>query len=193
MSWPTAVALCVLIGASATGAAASRTEIKVALFEKPCLLSGPHSRETLEAVHDLGPERVPPSPSLETAKAALDRINRTGTIFPAAQRYLEKLESRLTAQAEFLKELEIARKNGKSAALLTIARKHLVTKDTADFERRFRKLASSKALKSGDAEKVDAIVELFNDSIEAHPEEEFHRALRSAEIRYDCQFHAGDE
>jgi hypothetical protein len=61
-----------------------------------------------------------------------------------------------------------------------------------EFAAAVKKAETAKSL--GKAETADALFEIFNEGIEADPEEEFHRAIQRMGVQYACSFETtGDD
>jgi hypothetical protein len=176
-------------GEAAYAAAASRHEIRVTLFGQPCILSGPLSEDQLTAIHRISPEQIPPELNLANAKQAIERLRRTSELPSALDGYRTHLITRVEAQLAFLGALADFKKNGKTEPLAEIARKYVS-------KARFRAYESAQKIAAASpksATALDRLTEAYDESIEPHPEEEFHRAIERMGVSYACSFDSGDD
>lgn len=172
----------------------AKKEIQVSLFGQPCALTGPVSETALAALHSISPEQIPPDPDSKTARTALERL-KTSTDVPAGlDGYRARLAIRLGAQIEFFDEFEKARTSGRADGLLSIARKHAAAHKRATIESSIRTLATSAKLKAKSVAPLRReLYAAWNEAVESHPEEEFHRAIRISDIAYVCSFDEAGE
>lgn len=166
-------------------------QIKVTLFDQPCLLSGPFDVTTLTRVHSISPEKVPPHLSSEQARKMLNLLGPGS--FPAVlEKYRESLKKRISAQLAFNDSLAAAQKKTNIEVFLTNIREHIAESRFKDFDVGVRRLSTKAGTHWGPAF-ADQLKEFYITMIEPDPEEEFHRAIRRANIHYACAFDEGGE
>lgn len=168
--------------------ATANSEVPVTLFGQPCLLSGPFPVSTLNAIHAVSPERVPPVLDLPAAQAAIEKLRPTGELPKELETYRIRLLERAESIREFLQELRSATRTGKNTALLAVAKKHVLPSRWTVTESRLVTLATPEALKAKSPAVRDELLNAYAEAIEQHPEEEFHRALQRLKTQYLCQF-----
>ena len=167
---------------------AESAQIKVTLFGAPCVLTGPISEENLLIVHSMSPERMSLPESLEQSRQTSATAKKISSVPAGLDRYREKLVRRLDAQQIVFESLSKSRQ-AKDTKTLFEATKPLQTPEKSKrFQSEVSKLIAKKKWATGD----DDIISLFNDSVDAFPEEEFHRAIQKMGIRYACSFEAED-
>jgi hypothetical protein len=169
--------------------AASISEIKVTLFGSPCVLSGPYSSSTLQALHSISPERLPAQQNLGQVRAALSTIKQVRGLPPELESYRSRMARRLEAQFQFQDRLGEMKKTGNTAAFLAALQPHLVG-PSAPLKTKLDSLKTAKAPRQWGKAEVDAVTELYEQSIEPYPEEEFHKAIDRIKVRYLCDFDA---
>jgi hypothetical protein len=186
--WLAAVCLLLLLSTSMSFAAKSKkAELQVSLFGQPCVLSGPVSPATLKALHAISPEQTPPPSTGAQARQVLEQLKKGGTTVPAfLERYREKLRRWFQAQAAFHDSLAEARKSGKADALATGTREHLLPRQAESFSAKVK--AEALPPSSWTESTVDQLKAAYDVSIDPMPEEEFHRVIEKAGIRYQCDF-----
>ncbi|MGK5089895.1 hypothetical protein WDW86_20280 [Bdellovibrionota bacterium FG-2] len=168
-------------------------EIRVTLFEQPCLLRGPVAETILKNVHAISPEQMYPSAILtqnpgetsESLRKALDKLKKTTPTPTQLDRYRDRLTKRFSSQLAFFEGLQAFKQTGQPDALLEKGKRILPEKKFKNFEAQVKKKAASG--KAG-IKSFEPVLDLFNESIEADPEEEFHRAIRNLDIHYVCNF-----
>jgi hypothetical protein len=168
--------------------AGAQKEIKVTLFGQPCSLTGPLNETALTAIHSISPERIPPALDANSTREALDKVKKATDLPPALDQYRERLTRRLEAQSAYANELSAAMRTGKNDGLLAAARKHVRPAQLKRIEAQVRKLATRANLKARRSQAVDQLTEAYNDAIEPHPEEDFHRAIGRIGVSYSCSF-----
>ena len=177
--------------------ATPHTEIRVNLLGQSCLLEGPFDESTLKFVHSIGPAQIYPNVSSSDSTAALKQTSRaletlrgSSRLPSLLDRYKEKLGKRLEAQVAFFESLNGVR-NPKETALLLIklGKNSLKGKDLRAFETLTKKLYNPTGGRNSHfSEMSDQLFELYSESIERDPEEEFHRAIKKLDIHYICSF-----
>ncbi|OFZ78497.1 MAG: hypothetical protein A2583_05410 [Bdellovibrionales bacterium RIFOXYD1_FULL_53_11] len=88
--------------ADKTVPAAKKNEIKIILFGQPCLMSGPYDVATLNAIHAISPEKIPPPASSHQASLLLDRVGKASKLPAAFDLYRERLVKFLDSQVILL-------------------------------------------------------------------------------------------
>lgn len=173
----------------AHGAPKSKKEIKVTLFGQPCTLQGPVNENALKAVHAISPEQVMPAQSAEQIKKTLEKVKQAKAVPELLEGYRDRLMKRLEGIIAFQEGLAGARKSGTIDALFNSTRP-LASNPAlhVDFEKRVRALAGNEKPAQWSSAKIDQIGGLFRGTLEANPEEDFHRAIRKLDIQYSCTF-----
>ena len=172
--------------------AAPPAEIRVTLFEQPCVLQGPVDQKTLKTIHSLSPEQMYPQRGSQLAsdstRRALEKL-RAISVPSALDRYRERLIRRFEAQLNLLEAIESYRKTRKSAPTLAVGKKLITAKRYKEFEALVKKAEAVKDLESERGrEALDAVFDHFSDAVETDPEEEFHRAIHRMNVQYTCSF-----
>ncbi len=165
---------------------ASAKEIKVTLFNQPCTLSGPFHEQALQAIHAISPERIPAQQSLSSVKAALIQVRETKNIPSVLQNYQGRLSRRLEAQFQFLEQFMVLKKSGDVKHFLESTAR--LVPAPAPFKTAVEAEAKKTNPKKWNKETIAKITEIFESGIEPYPEEEFHRTIERAGVRYACSF-----
>ena len=165
-----------------------KLEIKVTLFGQPCTLSGQFTEVQLKAIHAISPEKIPPSVSLEQAKESDRALRKSNELPPPLEPYREKLAKRVSAQLALKEALAQSRKLGNSEAIVAIAKKNLQPKPLKEFQTTLSKLTAKQKISTWNSDSTDEISDLFDNLIEPHPEEEFHRTIKRLDVKYTCSF-----
>jgi hypothetical protein len=179
-----------------SAAAPTTNSIKVSLFGQPCLLEGPFSASVLGATDAISPGKIYPeyldihslSSSVSQARRSLETLQKTATVPAGLDRYRERATKRLQAQMAFLGALEKAIAAKKATPMVELFQQSSLQVDTKK-----KKDLAALAPKALDPKLQEQLFELFNDAIEADPEEEFHRAIRHMNIKYVCSFEESGE
>ncbi len=179
-------AVTLLVGSSSQ--AADPAQVKVTLFGAPCILSGPISEENLRVVHSISPERMPLPESIEQSRQTLAAAKKITSAPAGLDRYREKLLRRLDAQQAAFEGLAKARQSKDSKPFFDAIKSFQTAEKAKHFQAEFGKLVAKKKWAFAD----DDAIGLFNDSVDAFPEEEFHRSIQKMGIRYGCSFEAED-
>lgn len=182
--------------------AAKLTTIQVTLLGQPCLLEGPFAEHILRTVHALGPAQLYPSlfvNEAEDSKAALKKaLNQTNSyknLPDAFDNYRKKVTLRFTSQMTFftqLAETNLLDSRQDPAPFIEGVKKNIRESDVRQFEGLVKKLKTL-LKKSQRQEALDQLFDFYNDSIEADPEAEFHRAIKKLNVQYVCSFDESDE
>ncbi len=170
-----------------------RAEVRVTLFDQPCILRGAVNEAVLKIIHTISPEQIypttilaqSPSEAADGLRKSLDKLKKTPSTPTQLDRYRDRLTRRFTAQLSFFEGLLTLKQTGQPDALLEKGKRILPEKKFKDFETQVKKKAA--AGKAG-PENFEPILDLFNEAIEADPEDEFHRAIRILDIHYVCNF-----
>jgi hypothetical protein len=196
----TAIAVATLVlscaSAPAWAAKAGTTRIPVTLFGQPCMLEGPLTQDTLKAVHAVSPEEICSPFSVERTpeetKGAIEKLKAATGLPSALDRYREKLTRRLKAELSFLDALPESKKSKSPAQLIEATREYVPVAKRKEFEN----LAKSFATVADAAKRKEVtgqIYDFYNEAIDANPEDEFHRAIRTMNVQYICSFEESDE
>ncbi len=189
-----------LIPTGSWAKSASSTEIHVNLLGQSCLLKGPFDESTLKTIHSVGPAQIYPnfssvdSPTTKgQTQKALEQLRNINNLPSLLDRYKEKLGKRLGAQAEFFSGLQILLNDQDPTELNKAAKKYLKSSDQRAFENGVKKLQTNIKSPAQRKEFSEQLFDLFNESIEKDPEEDFHRAIKKLNIQYICSFEESDD
>jgi hypothetical protein len=163
-------------------------EVQVTLLGQPCFLKGPFDKDTLKAIHSIGPAQVPEI-SISQLPHTKERFQKTLEVVRSARGvptlldpYREKMSRRLEAQTELLKALIQFKQNKNIQEVMKTARNYLPEEKLKSFQSILMKKPSSTLSN-------EALLEAYNDGIEADPEQEFHRIInQKMHIQYACSF-----
>ncbi len=182
-------------GAATPPAGPRTTDIQVTLFGQTCLLSGPFDQGTLQSIHSISPEKIPPSLSLEQAKAAALKLEAAKGLPAGLSKYRESLSRRVGAQVGFLEALAHARQSGKSAVLLQAVTPLLSEAKLEGFRTKLKRIDSATGGNSTrwNSAAIEQLSEAFQDALDPHPEEEFHRAIQRLKVQYTCSYGETDD
>jgi hypothetical protein len=166
------------------------SEIQVTLFGQTCQLAGPFGKKALQEIHSISPEKIPPSLSLEQAKAALTLLETASNTPKQLSPYKEALFRRINAQASFQDVLTSVRKGAKLDLLFSAVEPHVPAEKLESLKARIQKLnqAGGGAPAKWNAATLEKVNEALEDSLEAYPEELFHRTIQKLKIQYQCGY-----
>lgn len=181
--------------------AAGLTEIQVTLFGQPCLMNGPFPRSTLTLLHEISPERIPPTANIDQMKKIRSKVVQlTGVPLPIEQ-YRDHLKKRLSAKIAFEEALIPAKKTKTTNPVeskkvldtfLKNVKENISTLQFASFEE-----SSKKALEANgyawNGAFIDPLRERYEGVIQPETQEEFHKAIRLSQVQYVCSFDEGDD
>lgn len=175
-------------------AANSKQEIKVTLFGQTCTMSGPYPTATLQWIHEVSPEKVPPDQTLEQMKKVRSKLAGAKSVSPEIDLYRDHLRKRISAKIAFEEAIREAKKKGntpKSFEIFMInVKEHITPTLLLSFETSMKKqFAERNSIWEG--EFAQALKEKFEESIQPETEEEFHKAIRKSNIQYGCNFDEG--
>lgn len=171
-------------------------EIQVTLFGQPCTMSGPYTKATLSLLHEVSPEKIPPTLSIDGMKKVRAKAMSLKGMTSQIETYREHLRKRLSAKIAFEEAVREAKKKPQGQqslrTLLTNIKEHVLVGKYEAFE------AETKALFEKNAEKwneffLDPLREKYEVVIQPDTEEEFHKAIRIAKIQYVCAFDEGSD
>jgi hypothetical protein len=168
-------------------------KINVSLFSQPCMMLGPVAKDVLESLHSISPEKIRPDLSvMEMEKIKAKAAKATG-FDPGMTLYRDHLVKRLSAKISFdssLKQLE-KKKGGKPPTpdvLLQNVKEHISPIRFTDFKARIESqfkenkgLVLNKVL-------IQKLKDEYEQFIQPDTEEEFHKMIKSSQIRYECHF-----
>lgn len=177
---PTALGVNTVPGANPT----PQPSVKVSLFGSPCILKGNFSIPALSATHQISPERIQDPQTLEQAKRALDQTRKIKDLPKELELYRDKLARRLNALIKFFGLLPQVTKNKNFDALLEGLKGLIPPSRLTEFKLSGRKYLGA----GGNPVNPEALTELFKNSIDPYPEENFHRMIDQLGIRYQCTF-----
>jgi hypothetical protein len=164
--------------------AAVGAEIRVSLFDQPCQMSGPVDQASLKAIHSISPAQLPLVENRARAQESLDKVRAAKDVPAWLDPYRKNLMKRLEAQLAYYDALAAAKKSGKAGPLLEAVKKHLPEKRYPEFEAAATKLEATKFAEPG----AQRLTDSYNELIQPDPEEEFHRAIGRAKVKYACTF-----
>jgi hypothetical protein len=193
-----AVAALLLNGSAAWAgpkAASTATRIPVTLFGQPCVLEGPLAANELKAIHSISPEEIcspfTPERTVDETRKSMERLKATG--LPAGlDRYRDRLAKRLKAELAFLEAVQEARRKKSAEPLLSASKEFVFQGRRKELEASARAFVSA-ADGSNRWQQQTQLFDLYNESIEARPDDEFHRAIRTMNVQYLCSFEEADE
>ncbi len=186
-----------LAGASWAGPkqAQPATRISVTLFGQPCVLEGPLGAAELKAIHAISPEEIcspfSPERTIEETRKAMDRLKTAG-LPSGLDRYRDRLTKRLKAELAFLESLQDSRKKKSPQALITATHDFVFQGKRKELEASARAFVAAVDA-SGRWQQQTQLFDLYNESIDARPDDEFHRAIRTMNVQYLCSFEEADE
>jgi len=192
---------CVLAGllvSSGTALAADSKpeEIQVTLFGQPCKMTGPYPKSTLSLIHEISPEKIPPTLSIDQMRKVRAKAMNLKGVTPQLETYRDHLRKRLSAKIAFEEAVQEAKKKGKGLktlkTLLTNLKEHVTVGRFETFE------TEAKALFDKNAEAwneffINPLREKYESVIQPETEEEFHKSIRVAKIQYVCAFDEGTD
>jgi hypothetical protein len=185
-----------ILGASVAGAAPSGHQIKVTLFDQPCILQGPVDEATLKTIHSISPEQIHPTFSLNesstSVKSCLDKLRAIKEVPSALDTYREQLTKRLEAEAAFLKGIEAVNKYQKSEGLIAPTKSFLPAAKQKTFEALASKLEAKNLSPAQRKETIQNLFNTYSDAMPTDPEEEFHRAIHKLKVQYVCTFEGNE-
>lgn len=172
-------------------------EIKVTLFGQPCTMNGPFPKATLTLLHEISPEKIPPTASIELMKKIRTKTTLLKNVpFPIEQ-YRDHLRKRLSAKITFEEALAQA-KTTKSAdsrksldSFLKNLKEHISTLQYPNFEQKTKKSFESNASVWNDFF-ISPLRESYEGMIQPDTEEKFHKSIRVTKIQYVCSFDDGE-
>ena len=168
------------------------SEIKVELFNQPCLLQGPADQSVLRQIHAISPEQLFP-PNLEKASAKNQhdtfrkslRYIKTNVKLPQEfQKYTQRMERRLETFVALFNGLEKMKKTQNTKELAAAVLPHFQNKNSAEFTKIVNELKPN--LKEISNDTLETLKESIKNGIEPDSEEDFHKALLRAGIQYNC-------
>jgi hypothetical protein len=155
------------------------------------MLEGPMDSETLKAIHSISPEQICSPFSIErtpdeTSKA-LEKLKAATGIPGSLDRYRERLGRRLNAELAFLQAMKAKK------PLLESTREFVQSTKRKEFEGLAKAYTSAGADSAKRKETAAQLYDFYNEAIDANPEDEFHRAIRTMNVQYICSFEESDE
>jgi hypothetical protein len=128
----------------------------------------------------------------DETRGALEKLKAVTSLPPSLDRYREKLTRRLKAELAFIDALPEAKKSKSSAHLVESIKEYVVNSKRKEMET----LAKSFATATPETKRKELASQLFDfygEAIDANPEDEFHRAIRTMNVQYTCSFEESDE
>lgn len=187
-----------IFGAEPSEAPLDRTgeklqEIQVTLFGQPCIMSGPFTRPTLSLLHEISPEKIPPTATVDLMKKVRAKTTLLKSIPFSLEQYRDHLRKRLSAKIAMEEALAGAKKSkpqeGRRAldSLLKNLKEHISSLQYPAFEAATKKSFEANAAVWNDFF-IEPLRERYDSAIQPETEEEFHKAIRTAKIQYICVF-----
>lgn len=168
-------------------------QIEVTLFGQPCTMSGPFTVATLTLIHEISPEKIPPTASVDLMKKIRTKASDLkGIPFPIEQ-YRDHLRKRLSAKIALEEALAAAKKfkpkdsHRALDSLLKNLKEHISSLQYPTFEVVTKKSFEANAGVWNDFF-IEPLRERYDGAIQAETEEEFHKAIRLTKIQYICVF-----
>ena len=172
--------------------ATGENEIQVTLFGQPCAMTGPVDKRTLELLHSISPEKIRPDfTAAEMEKMRTLAAKATG-LDANMSLYRDHLVKRLAARAAFESALkQLKTKRGKTMSpdvLLQNVKEHISPLRYDDFKARVNAaFKENKGAALGDAF-AQKLRDEYDAFIQPDTEEEFHKMIKTAQVRYECHF-----
>ena len=166
----------------------AKNEIPVTLFGQNCTLEGPYTKDVLKMIHEISPEKLPPTLSTDQMKKIRQKISKLKPTHPAIDTYKDHLSKRLAAMIAFsenikgTQNLEIFIKNVKE---------HVLDLQFESFKQEAKKISDKSKGKWDESFKQELKLK-YDTVIQPDTEEEFHRAARQANLQYICNFDEGE-
>ena len=191
-----AVALVLAVIGLTAASKAGATRISVTLFGQPCMLEGPLTQDALKAIHAVSPEEICSPFSVERTaeetRGAIEKLKAASGLPPSLDRYREKLTRRLKAELAFIDALPEAKKSKSATRLVDSTKEYVLASKRKEMET----LSKSYATATPEAKRKELVSQLYDfysEAIDANPEDEFHRAIRTMNVQYTCSFEESDE
>ncbi len=166
--------------------------VEVDLLGRPCLLKGPFSKAVLLSVHQMGPEKITPNLTPKEMEQIAKQAASSKSLPPALSAYRDRLVKRLRAQVAYDKSLTDLKKKPYNPELSELfvkgLKEHMNATRFPLFRDEIRNLFSKNTKKTLTPEFLEKIKETVTSYIEPDTEEEFHKAIRTSDIRYECHF-----
>jgi hypothetical protein len=173
------------------------TRISIKLFGQPCVLEGPLAAPTLQQIHSISPEEICSPFSTdrtpEETRKALEHLKSLSGLPPSLDRYRERLTRRLSAELAFLEAMQEARKSRNGQPLVDSTKAYLQAGKRRDFVTLAKSFVTAAPESAKRKELASQLYDFYNEAIDASPEDEFHRAIRSMNVQYTCSFEESDE
>lgn len=170
---------------------AKKQEIKVTLFGQSCMMNGPFQKSTLQWIHDISPEKLPPELTLDQMKKVRSKLASPTSVSPEIDLYRDHLRKRVSARIAFAEAVREAKKKGNNAksfdTFMVNVKEHINPIQLSSFETSMRKVFAERSLTWND-EWVGVLKERYEGVIQPETEEEFHKAIRKANVQYSCDF-----
>lgn len=171
-------------------------EIQVTLFGQPCTMNGPFPRATLTLLHEISPEKVPPTASAELMKKIRTKTTLLKSVPLPIEQYRDHLRKRLSAKIAIEEALAAAKKSTASDSrraldsLLKNLKEHISSLHYPVFEAATKKSFEANGSLWNDLF-IEPLRERYDAAIQPDTEEEFHKSIRAAKIQYICVFDDG--
>ncbi|HUP56326.1 MAG TPA: hypothetical protein VM598_02665 [Bdellovibrionota bacterium] len=190
------LALLALLPATRAGAgpklSVPATRVPVTLFGQPCVLEGPLGAVELKAIHSISPEEIctpfSSERTIDETRKSMDRLKSTTGLPSGLDRYRERLTKRLKAELAFLEGLAEARRKKSVQPLLVATQEFIVSPRKRTELENSAKAFVAAADGTNRWQQQTQLFDVYNEAIEAKPEDEFHRAIRTMNVQYTCSF-----
>lgn len=156
-------------------------------------MSGPFPRATLTLIHEISPEKVPPTASADLMKKIRTKTTELKGVPFSIEQYRDHLRKRLSAKIAIEEALAVAKKSKTKDSrraldsLLKNLKEHISTLQYPAFETATKKAFEANAAVWNDFF-IDPLRERYDSVIQPETEEEFHKSIRLAKIQYICVF-----
>jgi hypothetical protein len=184
-------------GVLAAGQSGPKAKISVTLFGQPCSLEGPLTQAQLKAIHSVSPEEIcSPFSSERTpdeTRKAIERLKGISGLPGSLDRYRDRLARRLNAELAFLESMQDAKKSKNAQSLVENTKDYILTPKRKEFDALAKAFVATEADSAKRKELGSQLFDFYNDAIDASPEDEFHRAIRTMNVQYTCSFEESEE
>lgn len=169
--------------------AAKKNEIPVTLFGQNCSLEGPYSKDVLKMIHEISPEKISPTLTVDQMKKMRTKIAQVKNVHPLIESYKDHLSKRLAALIAFAESIKSTKDID---SFLKNVKEHISVLQYENFKSEAQKILEKSKNKWDETFKQELKLK-YETVIEPETEEEFHRATRQASVQYICNFDEGTE
>lgn len=189
--------LSFLLSAGNAYSAKKTEQINVTLFGQPCTMTGPFSRAVLTQIHEISPEKIRPDFTTEQMKKIQNKASGPKVGQTQVDAYRDHLRKRLSAKIAFNEVIDEAKKKSIKTpqafkAWLINLKENIPAEKFDSFHTEARALFEKNA-ETWNESTIEGLREKYENLIEPDTEEEFHKAIRVANIQYLCAFDEGSD